>query len=184
MSIPKYPPEGIITPMKINKDFEYIILWMLYNNDSCTWSDFKSKPVNISPATLSKYLNILINNGCIEKEMKGEYNITSQGRRQYTELQMKESLETELNYPPEVITKTREYDHWILWMLYNNAYCKWSDFLEPPLSINQSSLSKNLNLLLDKDLVEKDNREYRITREGETEYFKVLKTYDLDRRSN
>ena len=183
MSIPKYPPEGIITPMKINKDFEYIILWMLYNNDCCTWSDFKSKPVNISPATLSKYLNILISNGFIEKAKKGEYRITSDGRKQYTELQMKDALDTSLNYPPEVITRTREYDHWILWMLYNNAYCKWSDFLEPPLSINQSSLSKNLNLLLDREFVEKDNREYRITRDGETEYFKVLKTYDLYRQS-
>ena len=183
MSITKYPPEGIITPMKINKDFEYIILWMLYNNDHCTWSEFKSKPVNISPATLSKYLNILISNGLIEKEKKGEYRITSEGRMQYAELQVKGSLETSLNYPPEVITKTREYDHWIIWMLYNNAYCKWSDFIEPPLSINQSSLSKNLNLLLDKDFIEKNNREYRVTRAGELEYFKMLKKYDLDRQS-
>jgi len=183
MSITKFPPEGIIMPMKINKDFEYIILWMLYNNDYCTWSDFKSKPVNISPATLSKYLNILINNEFIEKEKKGEYKITSEGRRQYTDLQVKGSLETSLNYPPDVITKVREYDHWILWMLYNNAYCKWGDFIEAPLSINQSSLSKNLNLLLDKDFVEKNNREYRITRDGETEYFKILKKYDLDRQS-
>ena len=183
MSITKFPPEGIITPMKINKDFEYIILWMLYNNDHCTWSEFKSKPVNISPATLSKYLNILISNGYIEKEKKGEYKITSEGRRQYSDLQVKDSLETSLNYPPEAITKIREYDHWILWMVYNNAYCKWSDFIEPPLSINQSSLSKNLNILLDKDFVEKNNREYRITRDGETEYFKMLKKYDLDRQS-
>ncbi|MHA1535058.1 MAG: tetratricopeptide repeat protein [Promethearchaeota archaeon] len=183
MSITKYPPEGIITPMKINKDFEYIILWMLYNNDHCTWSEFKSKPVNISPATLSKYLNILISNGLIEKEKKGEYKITSEGRMQYADLQVKGSLETVLNYPPEVIIRTREYDHWILWMLYNNAYCKWSNFIEPPLSINQSSLSKNLNLLLDKDFIEKNNREYRVTRDGELEYFKMLKNYDLDRQS-
>jgi len=183
MSITKYPPEGIITPMKINKDFEYIILWMLYNNDHCTWSEFKSKPVNISPATLSKYLTKLKSNGYIEQERKGEYRITSEGRKQYIDLQVKDSLESSLNYPPEAITKTREYGHWILWMLYNNTYCKWSDFLEPPLSINQSSLSKNLNILLDKDLIEKDNREYRITRDGETEYFKMLKKYDLDRQS-
>ncbi|GAH34662.1 unnamed protein product, partial [marine sediment metagenome] len=98
-------------------------------------------------------------------------------------LQIKGSLETSLNYPPEVITKTREYDHWILWMLYNNVYCKWSDFIEPPLSINQSSLSKNLNILLDKEFVEKNNREYRITKDGESEYFKMLKNYDLDRQS-
>jgi len=183
MSSTKFPPEGIIMPMKINKDFEYIILWMLYNNEYCTWSDFKSKPVNISPATLSKYLNILISNEFIEKEKKGEYRITSEGRRQYSDLQIRGSLETSLNYPPEVITKIREYDHWILWMLYNNTYCKWSDFIEPPLSINQSSLSKNLNLLLDKDLIEKNNREYGITKDGETEYFKMLKKYDLDRQS-
>ena len=183
MSIVKYPPDGIITPMKINKDFEHIILWMLYNNDHCSWSDFNSDPVNISNATLSKYLTILISNGFIEKEKKGEYKITSEGRQQYADLQVKDALEKTLNYPPETITNKRNYDDWILWMLYNNHHCKWSDFLEDPLNINQSSLSKNLNLLLDKDFVEKDNHEYQITNSGELEYFNMLKKYDLDRQS-
>ena len=183
MSEVKFPPEGIITPMKINKDFEHIILWMLYNNDHCSWSDFKSDPVNISQATLSKYLSILISNGFIEKEMKGKYKITPEGRKQYADLQVKNALEKTLNYPPETITNKRNYDDWILWMLYNNHHCKWSDFLEEPLRINQSSLSKNLNLLLEKGYVEKDNREYQITNSGELEYFNMLKKYDLDRQS-
>ncbi len=183
MSIPKFPPEGIITPMKINKNFEHIILWMLSNNDHCSWSDFKSDPVNISQATLSKYLTILINNGFIEKERKGKYKITAEGRKQYANLQVKDMLEKSLNYPPETITNKRNYDDWILWMLYNNHHCKWSDFLEEPLKINQSSLSKNLNLLLDNGYVEKNNREYLITNSGELEYFNMLKKYDLDRQS-
>ena len=183
MSIVKFPPEGIITPMKINKDFEHIILWMLYNNDYCSWSDFKSDPVNISQATLSKYLSILISNGFIEKEMKGRYKITPEGRKQYADLQVKDALEKTLNYPPDIITNKRNYDDWILWMLYNNHHCKWSDFLEEPLRINQSSLSKNLNLLLEKGYVKKDNREYQITNSGELEYFNMLKKYDLDRQS-
>jgi len=183
MSIVKFPPEGIITPMKINKDFEHIILWMLYNNDHCSWSDFKSEPVNISQATLSKYLTILINNGFIEKEKKGRYNITPEGRQQYADLQIKGVLEKTLNYPPETITNKRNYDDWILWTLYNNHHCKWSDFLEEPLRINQSSLSKNINILLDNGYIEKNNREYQITKSGELEYFNMLKKYDLDRQS-
>jgi tetratricopeptide (TPR) repeat protein/Mn-dependent DtxR family transcriptional regulator len=169
--------------MKINKDFEHIILWMLYNNNVCSWSDFKSDPVNISQATLSKYLSILISNGFIEKEMKGKYKITPEGRKKYADLQVKDALEKSLNYPPETITNKRNYDDWILWMLYNNHHCKWSDFLEEPLRINQSSLSKNLNLLLEKGYVEKNNREYQITSSGELEYFNMLKKYDLDRQS-
>ena len=183
MSIVKFPPEGIITPMKINKDFEHIILWMLYNNDYCSWSDFKSDPVNISQATLSKYLTILINNGFIEKEKKGKYKITPEGRKKYTDLQVKDALEKTLNYPPETITNKRNYDDWILWTLYNNHHCKWSDFIEEPLKINQSSLSKNINILLENGYIKKNNREYQITNSGELEYFNMLKKYDLDRQS-
>jgi DNA-binding HxlR family transcriptional regulator len=150
MSIPKYPSEGIITPLRIKNDFEHIILWMLYNNDYCTWSDFKSDPIKISQATLSKYLTLLLNNGFVEKEKKGKYKITPEGRKQYAKIQVKDSQETKLKYTPDIIKSKRNYNDTILWMLYNNSYCKWSDFLEVPLSINQSSLSKNLNLLFKK----------------------------------
>jgi tetratricopeptide (TPR) repeat protein len=68
-------------------------------------------------------------------------------------------------------------------MVYNNNYCKWADFLEEPLSINQSSLSKNLNDLINKTFVRKDEKEYKITQSGKSEYSKMLNLYDLDRQS-
>jgi len=180
MSITKYPPKGIMTPFK---DFEFKILWMLNNNDQCSWSDFKSDPISISPATLSKYLTLLKASGFIDKEKKNVYKITPEGRKQYAELQAKDVLKEILNYPPRTITDTRNYADWILWMLYNNAYCKWSDFQAEHFYINQSSLSKSLIALQKGGYLEKDNHEYHITNSGELEYFNMLKKYDLDRQS-
>ncbi|MFX1525614.1 MAG: tetratricopeptide repeat protein, partial [Promethearchaeota archaeon] len=89
-----------------------------------------------------------------------------------------------LNYPPKIILKSgRNYSDWILWMTYNNNYCKRSDFLEDPLSINQSSLSKNLNVLTDKGYIIKEDGKYIITRAGKSEYSRMLQNYDLDRQS-
>jgi predicted transcriptional regulator len=68
-------------------------------------------------------------------------------------------------------------------MLYNNYSCKWSDFKQDPLSINQSSLSSNLNTLIDNGFVSRENKEYIITPLGKTEYISILKLYDLDRQS-
>ncbi|GAF91503.1 unnamed protein product, partial [marine sediment metagenome] len=51
------------------------------------------------------------------------------------------------------------------------------------LSINQSSLSKNINLLLDKGFIEKEEKKYRITRSGKIEYSRILQEYDLDKQS-
>ncbi|GAG95004.1 unnamed protein product, partial [marine sediment metagenome] len=62
-------------------------------------------------------------------------------------------------------------------------FCKWADFLAEPLSINQSSLSKNMNKLMEKTFVIKEDKEYRITRLGKSEYSKMLTYYDLDRQS-
>jgi len=42
---------------------------------------------------------------------------------------------------------------------------------------------KNLNLLMDNELVRKENKEYRITQAGKSEYSRMLKSYDLDRQS-
>jgi tetratricopeptide (TPR) repeat protein len=187
MSITKkvlYPPDTIIQPSTLNKDFEFIMLWMLKNNDKCEWAHFLSDPVNISQATLSKYMRILLEKGLVEKVKKGVYKITSEGISRFSDLQSKEKLESELLYAPELITKKRNYEHTILWMLYNNSACKWSDFIEPPILINQSSLSKAINKLMDMSYIEKtDNREYVITASGESEYLKMLKEYDLDRQS-
>ncbi|MHA1242926.1 MAG: hypothetical protein ACTSQU_19415 [Promethearchaeota archaeon] len=68
-------------------------------------------------------------------------------------------------------------------MVYNNNFCRWSHFLEPPLAINQSSLSKKINILLNKEFIVKENKEYRISNSGKLEYSKMLQTYDLDRQS-
>lgn len=153
---------------------------MLNNNEECNWSDFLEKPLEISLATLSKYMNILMTNGYVEKKSKGLYTVTSEGRKRYFDLRFKDSFERKLRYPPEIILNKRNYNHTILWMLCNNDYCKWSDFLEKPLSINHHSLSKNLKLLIKKGFVESENMEYRITKPGELQYTKMLKTYHLD----
>jgi tetratricopeptide (TPR) repeat protein len=69
-------------------------------------------------------------------------------------------------------------------MAYNNNFLKWSDFLDEPLSINQSSLSKTIKSLLNSEAIRKnDDKEYRITRIGKAEYARMLRTYDLDRQS-
>ncbi|MFW9829124.1 MAG: tetratricopeptide repeat protein [Candidatus Thorarchaeota archaeon] len=176
-----YPPEEILNPLMGKTDFEYVILWMLTNNEVCEWSDFTAE---ISESTLSGNLKKLMNKGYIEKPEKGKYQITSEGRDKFSELTYdRESGERKLKYPPKAILKRRNYDHWILWMLFNNYSCKWSDFKQEPLSINQSSLSNNLNMLIDEGFIARENKEYLITPLGKTEYLKILKSYDLDRQS-
>ncbi|MFW9969010.1 MAG: tetratricopeptide repeat protein [Candidatus Odinarchaeota archaeon] len=176
-----YPPGEILNPIMGKTDYEYVILWMLTNNDLCEWSDFEAE---ISPSTLSGNLNKLMNKGYIDKPEKGKYVITTQGRDRFSELVYDRKLGARrLKYPPKAITKIRNYDHWILWMLYNNYSCKWSDFKQEPLSINQSSLSNTLNSLIDDGFVSRENKEYIITPLGKTEYLKILKSYDLDRQS-
>ncbi|MHA1886186.1 MAG: tetratricopeptide repeat protein, partial [Promethearchaeota archaeon] len=105
------------------------------------------------------------------------------GQERFYELSQTKRGGRRLSHPPKIILEKRNYDHWILWMVYNNNYCVWSDFLDEPLSINQSSLSKNLNRLLEKEFVRKEEKEYRITRQGKSEYSKMLDYYNLDRQS-
>lgn len=176
-----YPPDDVLSPPFGNRDNEQVILWMLSNNKFCRWSDFK---VEISESTLSGKLNNLISKGLVEKPERDYYQITPAGKERLSELvYLKKSGKRKLNYPPKAIISKRNYDHIILWMVNNNDYCKWSDFREEPLSINQSSLSKNLNLLMTKGFVINENKQYKITPEGKTEYLRVLKLYDLDRQS-
>ncbi|MFX1317390.1 MAG: hypothetical protein ACFE9T_16125, partial [Promethearchaeota archaeon] len=184
MSIINYPPEEIYNPPKLeNKNFEHIILWMLFNNDECTWASFTKEPLGFSTSTLSKYFNMLKSNGYVNNYSRGHYKITDEGKKRFHEISRASKKKRKLNYPPEVIRRKRNYDHWILWMVYNNTYCKWSNFLEPPLSINQSSLSKKMNLLIDNKFVIKENKKYKITHSGKLEYSKMLQNYDLDRQS-
>ncbi|MFX1410447.1 MAG: tetratricopeptide repeat protein [Promethearchaeota archaeon] len=194
MGIPEsisFPPQEIIQPSKIKKpNFSHIILWMLYYNDELEWSHFTQEPISMVQSTLSNKLKRLMQKDYIKKiskEIQGRkrkvYTITDNGKNKFFELSKAKEVGKSLNYPPSVITERRNYDHWILWMLYNNNSCKWSDFIEEPLSINQSSLSKTLNSLMDSGSIKKENKEYVITSLGRTEYFNVLKLYDLDRQS-
>ncbi|MFX1498897.1 MAG: hypothetical protein ACFFBH_15335 [Promethearchaeota archaeon] len=180
------PPDEILSDSPMGKrNFEHIILWMLYNNDECEWSHFTEDPVGISQSTLSNYKNRLESKGYIENVKRGFYKITTAGRERYHEISRRKKTKRRLNYPPKAVLRKRNYDHWILWMLYNNSYCKWSDFLREnsPVYINQSSLSKNLNLLMENNYVQKDNKRYKITEAGKIEYSRMLRLYDLDRQS-
>ncbi|MHA1914496.1 MAG: hypothetical protein ACW986_16640 [Promethearchaeota archaeon] len=186
MSAITYPPEEIYkAPGFQKKNFEHIILWMLNNNEECEWSNFTKEPLKFSTSTLSKYFSILTNDGYVDKVSRGHYRITPEGRKQFHELSQVKEKKRKINYPPEAITRRRNYDHWILWMMYNNNFCIWSDFLEEdsPARINQSSLSKNINILIGKGFIEKEEKKYRITRSGKLEYSRMLRFYDLDRQS-
>jgi len=179
-----YPPEEIYkTPVLGKKNFEHIILWMLYNNEECEWSNFTEEPLELRLSTLSKYLSLLKGKHYVENISRGHYKITSEGRKRFIELSSSSEKKRKLSYPPAVIRRRRTYNHWILWMVYNNSHCKWADFLAEPLSINQSSLSKNLNLLQEQDFIKKEGKEYRITRSGKLEYSRILRDYNLDRQS-
>ncbi len=185
MGIINYPPEKIYSPSKLKKpDYDHIILWMLNNNDVCKWADFRQEPTEIPTGTLSRHLETLKRKGFVENFSRGHYRITSEGKNKFHELSSAEKKTRKPNYPPKIILKSgRNYSHWILWMVYNNNYCKRSDFLEDPLSINQSSLSKNLSLLIEKGFVIKEDGKYIITRAGKSEYSRMLKNYDLDRQT-
>ncbi len=175
-----FPPEEVIRPIFGRTDFELIILWMLYNNEVCTWSNLKEL---VKPSTLSIYLKKLQKNELIVKREFNQYSISSKGKDRFYELSQAKKTKRKLNFPPDVILWKRNYDHWILWMVYNNNFCKWADFLNEPLSINNSSLSKNMNLLIEDGFVKKKNREYRISQLGKLEYSNMLREYDLDRQS-
>ncbi|MFX1470636.1 MAG: hypothetical protein ACFFB8_18495, partial [Promethearchaeota archaeon] len=144
-----YPSDEILNPSKLQrKNYDHIILWMLANNESCEWSNFEQKPIEIPISTLSRHFTKLIFKGFIEKFARGQYRITPEGKKKFNELSKERKKERKLSYPPKIILKSRRnYSHWILWMVYNNGFCKRSDFLEEPFSINQSSLSKSLSSL-------------------------------------
>ena len=179
-NIVKYPPGDILNPkMGKNPNYEYIILWMLNYNKECSWGDFKSE---VGESTLSKYLNKLKEEKYIDHSYN-RYKITKLGRSRFNDLEfVKDEVKQKINIPPEEILKRRNYEHIILWSLYNNDSLRWSDF-RSELSINQSSLSKALNSLRIKKYQINEHKEYRITPLGREEYSNMLKEYDLDRQS-
>ncbi|NVM35319.1 MAG: hypothetical protein HWN81_06965 [Candidatus Lokiarchaeota archaeon] len=180
-----YPSNEILSPSKLQrKNYDHIILWMLANNESCEWSNFEQKPIEIPISTLSRHFTKLIFKGFIEKFARGQYKITPKGKKKFNELSKERKKERTLSYPPKIILKSgRNYSHWILWMVYNNGFCKRADFLEEPFSINQSSLSKSISSLIQKGFIINENKRYLITQSGKVEYSKILQQYDLDRQT-
>jgi tetratricopeptide (TPR) repeat protein len=180
-----YPPDKVYKPSKIKKpNYDHIILWMLYNNNECKWSDFHQEPIEIPTGTLSRHLDKLKRKDLVENFTRGHYRITSEGKKKFYELSSAKKKARKLNYPPKIILKSgRNYSHWILWMVYNNNYCKRSEFLEDPLSINQSSLSKSLSFLIEKGFIKKEDGKYIISQAGKSEYSRMLQNYDLDRQT-
>ncbi|MHA2196572.1 MAG: hypothetical protein ACXABO_13380, partial [Promethearchaeota archaeon] len=124
-----YPPKEVLEPPfgKSHPNFEFVILWMLNNNENCSWSNLKS---TVNRSTLSLYLKRLKNEGHINKRGFNDYQITSKGRQRYYELSQVKKKGRKLSYPPEIISGRRNYNHTILWMAYNNKFLKWSDFAE------------------------------------------------------
>jgi Mn-dependent DtxR family transcriptional regulator len=180
-----YPSEEILNPSKIKrKNYDHIILWMLANNESCEWAHFEQKPIEIPISTISRHLAKLTNRGFIDKLARGQYKITPEGRKQFKELSRERGRERKLSIPPDTILKRgRNYSDWIIWMVYNNGFCKRSDFIEEPLAINQSALSKTLSSLIQKGFIVRENKRYVITQTGKSEYSRILQNYDLDRQT-
>jgi len=175
-----YPSDDILNP-PLRKNYEKIILWILANNNYCTWSNLTKI---IPDSTLYDHLNNLKEKGYISHPTRDHYEITPTGREQFEKINKSYYLiQRKLKFPLKAILKKRNYDHWILWMLYNNDYCIWSDFRREPIKINQSSLSKNLKFLTEKEYIIKENKKYRITSKGKDELINILKTYNLDRHS-
>lgn len=77
----RFPPD-IILEQKI---YEHIILWMLYNNDSCRWRDFLNEKVKFKQSTLSNYLKSLRKKDFIKQEEK-LYKITQEGKIEYSKI--------------------------------------------------------------------------------------------------
>ena len=81
-----YPSEEILNPSKLNrKNYDHIILWMLANNESCEWSNFEQKPIEIPISTISRHLTKLILKGFVEKLTRGQYKITLEGKKKFQE---------------------------------------------------------------------------------------------------
>ncbi|GAH17945.1 unnamed protein product, partial [marine sediment metagenome] len=103
------PPKPILN----KRNYEHIIHWALYNNDSLRWSDFRSE-LSINQSSLSKALNTLKIKEYIVNENK-EYKITPVGRAKYSlmlreyDLDRQSILEEETSRIDEITEKTSEF---------------------------------------------------------------------------
>ena len=68
-----YPDEGVYNSSK-GSNYDYIILWMLNNNESCSWSQLTNV---IAESTLYEHLTKLKELGYISHPKRNLYRITS-----------------------------------------------------------------------------------------------------------
>ena len=189
-----YPSQSVIGK---HKNYEFIILWMLLNNEKCVWGDFLDKRINMSQSTLSNLLQKLIDNNYIIKEVgiqKGRkkkiYIITELGKKRYENLLLKkEEQKRSINYPSDKYLALKDEEINIFYILHNNPFCRWKDFQEGPFKINNTVLSRILKQFQRENFIEKVDVEdsrfdvYQITEKGTSEYISRLKSYKLDRQS-
>jgi len=172
----------IIFPEGLEKgNYELNILLLLSKNEYCVWQDFLDERLKTSPSTVSKYTRNLMRKGFIVKN-KRKYKITNDGLSRLGKL---ESIGLEKYFPPDNIELNTEEK--IIWMVNNNDFCQWRDFLDDRLEINQSTLSRILNRLIDNGIIEKTimkemrNRPIYIkTQDAIKKYRLMLKSKDLD----
>ncbi len=97
---------------------------------------------------------------------------------------------SEIKLPPAELWekwKVRNYEHILLWIIKNNQYTEWRNYisLEGDLKFSRATLSKYLKRLLDKKMVKKESHSdysysvYSITDKGVQEYFNIMKLYNL-----
>jgi tetratricopeptide (TPR) repeat protein/DNA-binding transcriptional ArsR family regulator len=184
MALFNYPPREIYDISRQKKpDYDHIILWLLNNNEFCNWSHFVEEPIDIPVGTLSRHLKKLKDKGFIDKVSRGTYKITIKGRNRFYELSKIAKKHRKLSFPPKIIKEGRDYSHWILWMLYNNTFCRRKDFRREPLLINNSSLTKNLNSLIQNGSINDEDGKLKITSKGKSQYALILQNYKLDRQA-
>ena len=105
-----YPPDEILNPIIGKPNYEYIILWILSNNEVCSWSELKEK---VNKSTLSNYLRNLKREGCVTKGEFNQYSITSKGRERYYELGQ---IEDVVSYTSaEAMVQLLKHEHWGPW---------------------------------------------------------------------
>ncbi len=174
--------QRIIFPEGLEKgNYELNILLLLSKNEYCGWQDFLDERLKMSPSTVSKYTRNLMRKGYIVKN-KRKYKITTKGRSRLGKL---ESIGLEKYFPPDNIELNTEEK--IIWMVNNNNFCQWRDFIDDRLEINQSTLSRILNRLIDNGIIEKtimkemrNSPIYIKTQDAIKKYRLMLKSKNLD----
>lgn len=93
-----YPDENANRKMReyvpLDVYWEYLILWMLKNNDYCTWDELhreskEHRYIGVLRGLLTQKLNYLLKKDLIKKKKKNSYKITKRGKKILPKLETK-----------------------------------------------------------------------------------------------